>query len=182
MTTVAARRLGGGVTYAEPLLSLGAMRNALSAFVLSALVILTPALIARQLAGMPASVGDFLDWTICAASASTDGRPVTSSTVVGSEPLAAEQHKRITSIVVDFPPNAFTPEHHHEADLYVYVLAGTIRSQLGGQKVETYSKGQSFYEPDGSVHLFAENASPAEPARILAVFVHRDGARLMVYH
>ena len=153
----------------------------LPAFVLSALIVLAPALIARQLVGAAPEIRGFLD-TICAASASTSGRPVTTTTVVGSEPLAAEPHKRITSMVVDFPPNAFTPEHHHEADLYVHVLEGTIRSQLGGQKVETYTKGQSFFEPDGSVHLFAENASTTEPARILAVFVHREGARLMVFH
>ena len=154
-------------------------QNALLAFVLSALLVLASALIARQLSP---GIGNFIDWTICLASSSTSGRPVTSTTVTGSEPLAAEPNKRITSMVVDFPPNAFTPEHHHEADLYVYVLDGTIRSQLGGQKVETYTKGQSFYEPDGSVHLFAENASATEPARILAVFVHREGARLLVFH
>ena len=181
MKTFAARRFAG-VTYAEPLLGLGTMRNALPAFVLTALMILAPALVARQLVSLPASVVDLLDWTICATSASTEGRPVTSSTVVGSEPLAADQHKRITSMVVDFPPNAFTAEHHHEADLYVYVLQGTIRSQLGGQRIETYTQGQSFFEPDGSVHLFAENASTTEPAKILAVFVHREGARLIVYH
>jgi quercetin dioxygenase-like cupin family protein len=146
------------------------------------LLVLAPALIARELAGNAPGLGSLLDWTICAASASTSGRPVTTTTVTGSESLATDPHKRITSMVVDFPPNAFTPEHHHEADLYVYVLEGTIRSQLGGQKVETYTKGQSFYEPDGSVHLFAENASAAESARILAVFVHREGARLLVFH
>ena len=106
----------------------------LPAFVLSALIVLAPALVARQLVGSAPEIRGFLG-SICAASASTSGRPVTSTTVVGSEPLAAEPHKRITSMVVDFPPNAFTPEHHHEADLYVHVLEGTIRSQLGGQKV-----------------------------------------------
>jgi len=175
MTTFAAGRLVSQTPH-----------NALPAFVLSALLVLAPALVARQLVGTPPGLAPGLvglfEWTICVASAATSGRPVTSTTVVGSEPLAADPHKRITSMVVDFPPNAFTPEHHHEADLYVYVLEGTIRSQLGGQKVETYAKGQSFYEPDGSTHLFAENASTAEPARILAVFVHRDGARLMVFH
>jgi quercetin dioxygenase-like cupin family protein len=150
--------------------------------VLSALIVLAPVLIARQLVDATPDIRGFLDWTICAASASTSARPVTTTTVVGSEPLAADAHKRITSMVVDFPPNAFTAEHHHEADLYVHVLEGTIHSQLGGQKVETYTKGQSFFEPDGSTHLFAENASTTEPARILAVFVHREGARLMVYH
>ena len=28
-----------------------------------------------------------------------------------------------------------TTEHHHEADLYVYILQGTIRSQLGAPAV-----------------------------------------------
>ncbi len=156
--------------------------SALPAFALSALIVLGPALMARQLMGAAPDIRGLIDWTICAASASTSGRPTTTTTVEGSEPLAAESNKRITSMVVDFPPNAFTPEHHHEADLYVYILQGTIRSQLGGQPVATYTAGQSFFEPDGSTHLFAENASMTEPAKILAVFVHRDGARLMVFH
>jgi quercetin dioxygenase-like cupin family protein len=154
--------------------------KAFPAFVLSALFVLAPALIAAKL--VAASGVDILDWTICAASESASGRPVTSTTIVSSDVLAADSQKRVTSMEVSFPPNAFTAEHHHEADLYVYVLEGTIHSQLGGQPVMTYTKGQSFFEPDGSVHLFAENASTTEPAKILAVFVHREGARLMVYH
>jgi quercetin dioxygenase-like cupin family protein len=156
-------------------------RHVLVLLVLSALVVLAPAMIVRQVSWAPGA-GTVLDEIICAASATPSDRPATTSTVQGSEPLAADPHKRVTSVVVDFPPNAFSPEHHHEADLYVYVLEGTIRSQLGGQGVETYVKGQSFFEPDGSTHVFAENASTTEPARILAVFVHREGARLVVYH
>ena len=60
--------------------------------------------------------------------------------------------------------------------------AAEPQHRLGGQPVATYTAGQSFFEPDGSVHLFAENASTTQPAKILAVFVHRDGARLMVFH
>ena len=126
MITLAAGRTAAGT------------HTALSAFVLAALVVLTPPLIARELVS-PAGIVGLLDWTICAASTSTSGRPGTVPTVTGSEPLAAELHKRITSMIVEFPPNAFSPEHHHEADLYVYVLAGTIRSQLGRQTVETYA-------------------------------------------
>jgi quercetin dioxygenase-like cupin family protein len=174
MTMFAGGRSAAGVS--RPI------KNALPAFVLSALIVLTPALMAHRFVGATLDTRGLLDWTICAASTPASGRPAAVPTVTGSEPLAAEPHKRITSVIVDFPPNAFSPEHHHEADLYVYVLAGTIRSQLGGQKVETYSAGQSFFEPDGSVHLFAENPSTSEPARILAVFVHREGARLTVFH
>ena len=158
-----------------------ATRGALCVFVVSALALVVPAMMVRQMPWAPRADTAW-DATICAASASPSDRPATTSTVVGSEPLAAESHKRITSVVVDFPPNAFSPEHHHEADLYVYVLEGAIRSQLGGQSVETYVKGQSFFEPDGSTHLFAENVSTTEPAKILAVFVHSEGARLVVYH
>jgi quercetin dioxygenase-like cupin family protein len=154
--------------------------KALPAFILSALVVLTPALVISQLAAP--GIGKILDWTICAASASVPDRPGTKPTIVGSEPLTADPQKRVTSMEVEFPPNAFSPEHHHEADLYVYVLQGTIRSQLGGQPVMTYTAGQSFFEPDGSTHLFAENTSTTEPAKILAVFVHREGARLVVFH
>lgn len=170
-----------GFAAAGPMIPIRTMQNALLAFALSAIVALVPALIARQIAWSPGN-GSILDWTICAASSAQTGRPATSSKVLGSEALAADPHKRVTTTEVTFPPGAFSPEHHHEADLYVYVLEGTIRSQLGGQPVETYTKGQSFFEPDGSVHLFAENASTTEPAKILAVFVHREGARLVVYH
>jgi quercetin dioxygenase-like cupin family protein len=155
--------------------------KALPAFVLCALVVPTPVLILAQFVATP-GIGKILEGTICAASSAVSGRPATNATITGSEPLAADPHKRVTSMEVVFPPDAFSPEHHHEADLYVYVLEGTIRSQLGGQPVMTYTKGQSFFEPDGSVHLFAENASAAEPAKILAVFVHREGARLVVFH
>ncbi len=170
-----------GFAAGSPVVATRTMQNALTAFILSALLVVLPTLLVRHLAWTPGDDG-VLDATICAASVTASGRPATSSKVLGSEPLAADPNRRVTSMQVDFPPNAFSPEHHHEADLYVYVLEGTIRSQLGGQPVETYTKGQSFFEPDGSTHLFAENASATEPARILAVFVHSPNARLVVYH
>jgi quercetin dioxygenase-like cupin family protein len=154
------------------------------AFLVSALLVLAPALLMAQIVASPTGnlPGKLLDWTICAASSTQTGRPATSSKVQGSEALAGDPNKRVTSTEVTFPPNAFSPEHHHEADLYVYVLEGTIVSQLNSGPIVTYTKGQSFFEPEGSVHTFAENPSTTEPARILAVFVHRLEARLVVYH
>ncbi len=164
---------------ADAVVPASTMQNALFLLVASALVVLVPGLLGQL--WVPGN-GGILDGTICAASSAQAGRPATSSKVLGSDALAADPNKRVTSTEVTFPPNAFSPEHHHEADLYVYVLEGTIRSQLGGQPIMTYTKGQSFFEPDGSVHLFAENPSASEPAKILAVFVHKEGARLVVYH
>ncbi|HTZ81514.1 MAG TPA: cupin domain-containing protein [Stellaceae bacterium] len=106
----------------------------------------------------------------------------TTSTIISSHAIPDMPGKQMTAVIVDFPPGAVSPEHHHEGSLTVYVLKGTIRSQLAGEPPQVYTVGQSFFEPLGSVHLLAENMSKTEPARILAVFVHDKGARLTVYH
>lgn len=114
--------------------------------------------------------------------ASMAERPATKSTVISSHAIPDVKGKQMTAVVVDFPPGAFSPEHHHEGSLTVYVLKGTIRSELAGEPPQVYTVGQSFFEPLGATHLFAENMSTTEDARILAVFVHDQGARLTVYH
>ncbi len=146
------------------------------------------ALAAAMVAGAMAGVlliaaftgaGNFVD-VLCMTTAA--GRPATSSKLIYSHALPDIPDRRMTAVLVDFPPGAFSPEHHHEATLHVQVLKGVIRSQLAGEPVQTYQAGDSFFEPLGSVHLFAENVSDTEPAQLLAVYVHQQGARLIVYH
>jgi len=109
-------------------------------------------------------------------------RPRPVAQPVSSDALPHVQGKRITTMVVEFPPNGFSPPHHHGGSVTVYVLAGIIRSQLQGQPPIVYRAGESFFEPPGAVHLLAENMSATEPARILAVFVADEGATLTTYH
>jgi quercetin dioxygenase-like cupin family protein len=90
--------------------------------------------------------------------------------------------KNITTMIVEFPPSGFSPPHHHGGSVTVYVLSGTIRSQLQGGLPMVYTAGQTFFEPPGIVHLLAENMSATDPARILAVFVADEGATLTTYH
>ena len=101
---------------------------------------------------------------------------------VSSDALPHVQGKRITTMVVEFPPGGISPPHHHGGSVTVYVLSGVIRSQLEGQPAMVYHAGESFFEPPGIVHLLAENMSTTEPARILAVFVADEGATLTTYH
>jgi quercetin dioxygenase-like cupin family protein len=115
-------------------------------------------------------------------STSSAERPRTSTTIISSRALADVPGKRITTMLVDFPPGAYSPKHHHEASLYVHVLSGTIRSQLEGEPAGIFKTGEGFHEPYGAIHLFAENVSLTEPAQVLAVFVHDEGARLVVFH
>jgi quercetin dioxygenase-like cupin family protein len=109
-------------------------------------------------------------------------RPRPVAQPVSSEALPHVRGKRITTMVVEFPPNGFSPPHHHAGSVTVYVLSGVVRSQLQGQPPLVYRAGESFFEPPGAVHLLAENMSATEPARILAVFVADEGATLTTYH
>jgi len=112
----------------------------------------------------------------------TSPRPRPVAQPVSSDALPHVRGKRITTMVVEFPPNGFSPPHHHGGSVTVYVLSGAIRSQLEGQPPMIYRAGESFFEPPGAVHLLAENMSATAPARILAVFVADEGATLTTYH
>jgi quercetin dioxygenase-like cupin family protein len=105
-----------------------------------------------------------------------------SRATVSEEKLAQVPGKTVTVQIVDVPPGAFIAEHHHAGPVTVYVLSGAIRSQLSGGPVLVYQAGETFFEPIGSVHLFAENLSLTEPAKIMAIHVADDGAQLTIYH
>lgn len=108
-------------------------------------------------------------------------RPGTVIEPVSSEPLVQIPGLNIIVARVKFPPGALSPKHNHPGSVYVYVLEGTIGSQLLGGPPGVYGPGQSFFEPPGAVHLFAENASPVQTAEILAVFLAPPGVPLVSY-
>jgi quercetin dioxygenase-like cupin family protein len=111
------------------------------------------------------------------------GRPTTITTKpVTSDALSHVPGKSVTVEIVEFQPGARAPEHHHAGSVTVYVLAGTVRSQLQGAPAMLYHAGQSFFEPPGAIHLYAENPSATELARIMAIHVADDGAQLTTFH
>ena len=62
-----------------------------------------------------------------------------------------------------------------------YVLKGRVTSKLASGPAVTYAPGQSWFEPAGIVHEFAENASTTDDAVILAVFVAPKCAELTTF-
>ena len=88
----------------------------------------------------------------------------------------------LTVRVVDVPPGGRVPEHHHGGPTIDYVLSGAVRMQLLGGPALVYQTGQTMFEPSGSVHLYAENLSLVEPAKIMLITVHDDGVSLNVFH
>ena len=109
------------------------------------------------------------------------GRPAVTARPVACEKLPHVPGKSITTVVVHFPPGGFSPKHRHAGSVTVHVLQGAIRSQLAGGPVGTFGAGDSFFEPPGAVHVFAENVSASEPAEVLAIFVADDCAVLTTY-
>ena len=122
--------------------------------------------------------------TIAVLLAGPVGRAAGEDTAAQVKPVMAEKlpnvpGKSITAVLVSYPPGGKSAKHHHAGSVFVYVLSGAIRSEsstTGPAKV--YNAGESFFEPPGSEHLISENASTAEPASLLAVFVADDGAQL----
>lgn len=105
------------------------------------------------------------------STAAAPGRPATEIKPISCTPLPDIPGKAVTVAVVDFPPDAYTPRHRHPGNVTAFVLKGTLKSQLAGEPPITYTQGQSWFEPTGAIHLYAENASKTEPASLLAMFV-----------
>lgn len=108
------------------------------------------------------------------ASAVLAHRPATLVRPISCEKLADIPGKSVSTVIVDFPPGAFTPRHRHPGSVTAFVLKGTLRSQLAGGAAAIYTVGQTWFEPSGTIHLFAENASATEPAQLLATFIADD--------
>ncbi|TPN82676.1 cupin domain-containing protein [Mesorhizobium sp. CU2] len=101
-------------------------------------------------------------------------RPTTVIKPLSCERLPNVPGHSITTALVEFPPNAYTPRHRHPGSVTAFVIKGALRSQMEGGPVVTYGQGQTWFEAPGAIHAFAENASATEPAELLAIFVAED--------
>ena len=131
------------------------------------------------------AIGKTLPLAINAASAiplcmtaGAAGSPSGKVELISSEALPNVPGKRVTIVRVTYGPGGFTPPHRHSGSVTAYITKGEIRSQLGGGPLETFTVGQTFFEPPGSTHVVSANASNTEPAELIAVFVAVEGAQL----
>ena len=105
------------------------------------------------------------------AESNAAARPRAVQHPIACEKLPNVPGKSITTLLVEFPPNAFTPRHRHPGSVTAYVLKGTLRSQLNDGPVGTFGVGGTWFEPPGTIHSMVENPSPTESAEIMAIFV-----------
>ena len=84
--------------------------------------------------------------------------------------------KEVTMATVEYAPGGKSPPHSHHAQVFVYVLEGSLRMQVQGSPAVTLGPGGTFYEGPDDVHIVSENASQTKPAKFLVVMV-KDKAR-----
>ena len=94
--------------------------------------------------------------------------------------LAASPGEQVLMYTVDFPPGFSSPIHRHNAQVFVYVLTGSVVMQVRGQKELTLGPGQSFYEDPDDIHTVSRNASSTKPAKFLVFLIHKQGAPLVI--
>ena len=73
-------------------------------------------------------------------------------------------------------PGEVVPAHRHNADVFAYVLQGSIITQMKGGRPQTVRAGEVFYESPTEVHVASRNASTTQPATLLVFFVKKRGA------
>jgi quercetin dioxygenase-like cupin family protein len=81
--------------------------------------------------------------------------------------------KSLETIVVNYAPGQVSPPHAHAKSAFIlaYVLEGEIMSGVNGQPARTYKVGEHWTENPGDHHITSGNASKANPAKLLAIFI-----------
>ena len=144
-----------------------------------ALAIASVAIIATRFDARPCL--DEIPQILCSSSGEATPRPRSQVTTVSSEPITGMPGKRVTVQLVRYPPGGFSPSHVHGGDVTAFVVKGTVRSEHAGLAAADYHAGETFHEPVGTTHVFIENTSATEPAEILAITVHDEGAALTTF-
>jgi quercetin dioxygenase-like cupin family protein len=114
------------------------------------------------------------------AAAHGEGEKVTP---IFAQKLATIPGKSLTALTVDYALGGASGAHHHakSAEVFAYVVSGAIRSKVNDGPEKVYKAGEFWYEPPGAAHGVSANASSTEPARLLAVIVADDGAKLTTF-
>lgn len=104
------------------------------------------------------------------ASASAADAQATKVTPLFSHDLTGIAGKEGLMLTVAYPPGGSDPIHRHDANVFVYVLEGSIVMQVKGGAPVTLTPGQTFYEGPDDIHLVGRNASQTQPAKFLVFF------------
>ena len=110
----------------------------------------------------------------------TSSPPAVTIADVGAWPIDGLERLEGRYLTVEMPPGLRAPLHHHDGWQFVYVLEGTIVSQMDGEPPARYHQGEAWYEPAGQQHvLFADETE--RPAKVLVFFLTEPGAPVLAF-
>jgi quercetin dioxygenase-like cupin family protein len=109
------------------------------------------------------------------AEAATSAPPSAAAHELLARDLNDVAGKELRMLTVEYVPGGASLAHRHNAQVFVYVLQGSVRMQVQGAPLVTLGPGDTFYEGPEDIHTVSANASATEPARIL-VFMVKDKA------
>jgi quercetin dioxygenase-like cupin family protein len=81
--------------------------------------------------------------------------------------IGTQQISTVDVREIVFKPKQMTGLHRHPCPVISYVVEGTIKFQIRGQKMQIIHAGQVCYEPAGAIIEHFDNASD----RLLAKFI-----------
>ena len=85
---------------------------------------------------------------------------------IGTQPISTVDVREI-----DFQPKQTTGLHRHPCPVISYLVEGTIRFQIRGEKIRIIHAGQVCYEPAGAIVEHFDNASDHAPAKFIPYYL-----------
>src|SRR5262249_16149325 len=104
------------------------------------------------------------------ASCSADAQ-VAKETPLLTRALPDVPGREVTIETVVLAPGEAVPAHRHNADVFAYVLKGSIMTRVEGGESPPLHAGEVFYELPTDLPLGSRNASTTKPATLLVFFV-----------
>lgn len=85
---------------------------------------------------------------------------------IGTQPISTVDVREIV-----LKPNQIGGLHRHPCPVVTYVVEGTIRFQIRGEKMQIIHAGQVCYEPAGAIIEHFDNASDSTPAKFIPYYL-----------
>ena len=83
---------------------------------------------------------------------------------------------RLQSTLMTVPPSLVdTVSHRHDAELFGYVIEGTVEVGLDNKEPNTFKAGQMFYEKRNVIHSLLRNPDNSTPAKVLLIYIIKEG-------
>lgn len=83
---------------------------------------------------------------------------------------------QLQSSLMTVPPSLVdTVSHRHDADLFGYVIEGTVEIGLDHKEPIIFKAGQMFHEERNVIHSLLRNPDKNTSAKVLLIFIIKEG-------